>query len=141
MTFFRSYMKPGKGVDPDAQPKRAFFRFFEIIGRKLWKMAKVNLLYAIAVIPTFVLVFWLSGYITYAMSSVLGGEDQSMVLLFDSIIRFILTYLFTVIWEWALPLRDLLISCVILPEKNMSGYGAISKMLRGVISNSRQLFL
>ena len=98
MAFFRSYMKPGKGVDPDAPPKRAFFRFFEILGRKLWKMAKVNLLYAIAVIPAFVLVFWLSGYITYAMSSVLGGEDHAMVLLFDTILRLIVTYLFAVIW-------------------------------------------
>ncbi len=98
MAFFRSYMKPGKGIDPDAPPKRAFFRFFEIIGRKFWKMAKANLLYAISIIPTFILVFWLSGYVTYAMSSALGGEDQSMVLQFDILFRLLVTYLFAIIW-------------------------------------------
>ena len=98
MAFFRSYMKPGKGIDPDAPPKRAFFRFFEVMGRKFWKMSKANLLYAIAVIPTFILVFWLSGYVTYGISSALGGEDQSLVLQFDIMFRLLVTYLFTIIW-------------------------------------------
>lgn len=96
--FSRSYMKPGKGIDPDAPPKRAFFRFFDIIGRKFWKFIKINMLYALTIIPTFIIVLYLSGYLTNSAAVSLGGGDQNMALYFDVLFRTVITYLFVVFW-------------------------------------------
>lgn len=60
MGLFNGYLKEGKGVDPDAPQKRSFFRFFDIFFRKLWHFAKANLLYSVALIPTFIVVYFIS---------------------------------------------------------------------------------
>lgn len=60
--FFRpDYSTPGKGVnkrDPN-QPK--FSIFLEILPRKLWDLFKVNLLYILAAIPTFLVTMFVVG--------------------------------------------------------------------------------
>ncbi len=45
------YFKPGKGVEKDAPEKNAFFRFFEIFGRKLGRFIQVNLIYLVVLLP------------------------------------------------------------------------------------------
>ena len=44
---FGNYSKPGPGVSKDEIPKIAPVRFFEIVGRKFWKLIQVNLLFLI----------------------------------------------------------------------------------------------
>ena len=43
--------RPGPGVDKDAPQKKSFVVFFEILGRKFWKLCIVNLLYVVAFLP------------------------------------------------------------------------------------------
>ncbi len=47
----RSYFRPGKGVDRDEPQKKAFFRFFELYGRKFWRYVLINLIYLAVLLP------------------------------------------------------------------------------------------
>ena len=113
--FSRSFDKPGKGIDPNEPQKRSFFRFMDILGRKFWHFSKVNMLYAVALIPTFVIVFlFLSGMISNTILSkmdimgivsqtVEGAENvqqqfNQFTVIIDLFVRFIVTILFTVFW-------------------------------------------
>lgn len=122
MGFFTpSYDKPGKGIDPDAPQKRSFFRFFDIFFRKFWKFIKINLLYVLVSIPTFALIFFLSGIISNSFLSMNGTEEMFrsiaeqiaqasenaggadyqysvLVVTFDLFIRLIISYLFMTLW-------------------------------------------
>lgn len=122
MGFFTpSYDKPGKGIDPDAPQKRSFFRFFDIFFRKFWKFIKINLLYVLVSIPTFALVFFLSGIISNLFLSMNGTEElfrsiaeqiaqasenaggadyqySVLVVTFDLFIRLAISYLFMTLW-------------------------------------------
>ena len=59
MGFFsyRSYYKPGKGVEKDAPEKNAFFRFFEIYGRKFWRFIEVNLVFFVILLPLLLTIY------------------------------------------------------------------------------------
>ena len=46
-----NYSKPGPGVDNDGPKKKRFFYFFELYGRKFWKLLELNLLYVLCCIP------------------------------------------------------------------------------------------
>ena len=54
---YKSYYKPGKGVEKDAPEKNAFFRFFEIYGRKFWRFLEVNLIYLLILLPLLLTVY------------------------------------------------------------------------------------
>jgi len=56
---FFDYTKPGPGVDKEAPQKHGFFVFWEILGRKFWKLTGLNLLYAVCSIPAFIIYFLL----------------------------------------------------------------------------------
>lgn len=43
--------KPGPGVSKDEPQKKAFFKFFELYGRKFWKLVIANLLYVLVSLP------------------------------------------------------------------------------------------
>lgn len=53
----KSYYKPGKGVDKEAPEKNAFFRFFELYGRKFWRFIQVNFIYLIVLLPMLMTVY------------------------------------------------------------------------------------
>ena len=46
-----NYSKPGPGVDKNGPKKKRFFYFFELYGRKFWKLIELNLLYLVCCIP------------------------------------------------------------------------------------------
>ncbi len=51
--FKKLYLKEGKGIDKDEPEKRAFFRFWEIVWLKRFKLVAINLLYFVCnLIPT-----------------------------------------------------------------------------------------
>ncbi len=43
--------KPGKGVDREAKPKNAFFRFFELLVQRIYKICVFNIIYFICILP------------------------------------------------------------------------------------------
>lgn len=53
----KSYYKPGKGIEKDAPEKNAFFRFFEVYGRKFWRFIQVNFIYLIVLLPMLMTVY------------------------------------------------------------------------------------
>ncbi len=55
--FDRRYYKPGKGVDENAPEKNAFFRFFELYGRRFWRFLEVNILYVIILLPILMAIY------------------------------------------------------------------------------------
>lgn len=65
--FFNSkkYYKPGPGVEADEPKKRAFFRFFELYGRKIWKYIEINAIYFVILLPIILFIYsriYLVGY-------------------------------------------------------------------------------
>lgn len=63
--FGFNYSKPGPGVSKDEPQKKAFFRFFGILGSKFWDLIKMNMLYFITIIiPCIPLIFTLFALFT-----------------------------------------------------------------------------
>ncbi len=60
MGFFGlfNFDKPGPGVDKDAPEKRGFFLFFDILGRKFWRLVSLSLSYTLFAIPAFLVYFF-----------------------------------------------------------------------------------
>lgn len=54
---YKSYYKPGKGVEKDAPQKNAFFRFFEIYGRKFWRFIEVNVIFLVVLLPMLMTIY------------------------------------------------------------------------------------
>lgn len=54
---YKRYYKPGKGVEKDAPEKNAFFKFFELFGRKFWRFIEVNLIFLIILLPMLMAIY------------------------------------------------------------------------------------
>lgn len=61
--FKANYAKPGPGVSKDAPQKRRIIVFFEILGRKYWKLAQANLVFLAMCLVIFALVLLLNNLI------------------------------------------------------------------------------
>ncbi|MBQ8165007.1 MAG: hypothetical protein IJZ94_04250 [Clostridia bacterium] len=77
MGLFKSekYTKPGKGVEKNEKQKRPFFRFFELLWRKKYKLIGINLIY---VLMNCVSVIFVCGIFAAAVGlygMFLGGSD------------------------------------------------------------------
>lgn len=53
----KRYYKPGKGVEKDAPEKNAFFKFFELFGRKFWRFIEVNLIFLVVILPILLAIY------------------------------------------------------------------------------------
>jgi len=51
MGLFGNYEASGAGIAKDAPKKKPFFRFWELVGRKFWKLIEVNLLLMSSLLP------------------------------------------------------------------------------------------
>ena len=111
MGFFNSnYSRPGPGVSKDEPKKKGLARFYQIFLRKFWDLIKLNLLYIVTLIPTFAVVFILSGMIsnrlgvnaeTLAMlddGSVSAVSAAQVSITADILVRFYISSLFAVLW-------------------------------------------
>ncbi|MDL2288964.1 hypothetical protein LJC32_06295 [Oscillospiraceae bacterium OttesenSCG-928-F05] len=77
--FGINYSKPGKGVDPNAPEKNAFFTFFELYGRRFVRLMGVNILYFLCIFPLFSY-----GYaLLFSQLSQLTGGERIMTPLLD----------------------------------------------------------
>lgn len=96
--FFRSYNKPGPGIDPDAPQKRSFFRFFDIFFRKFWHFSKANLLYSVALIPTFIIIMFMMYIVVLKIAEGTGvafENEQVIWLIFPALF---ITNLYISLW-------------------------------------------
>ena len=80
--FSFNYSKPGPGVDKDAPKKKGIFLYFELLGRKFFKLCQVNMLYFLCSIPYIVLMFLFTmgmfgGYFTEMVTNALGADAGS----------------------------------------------------------------
>lgn len=78
---FFDYTKPGPGVPKDAPPKARIIVFFEILGRKFWKLVSINLMFFLFNLPATLLMMFITGYFIPQMIS----DDPLM----DLMVRFI----------------------------------------------------
>lgn len=51
MPLFGKHENAGSGIAKDAPQKKPFFRFWELLGRKFWKLMEVNMMMCLSVIP------------------------------------------------------------------------------------------
>lgn len=71
MSLFGNYETPGKGIPKAPMEKKGIFKFFEIYGRRIWKLIQLNIIYVIFCIP--VVTF---GPATAAMTKVARNYSQ-----------------------------------------------------------------
>ncbi len=57
--FSRNYEKAGAGIAKNAPKKKGFFRYWEIFGRKFWKLIGLNFFYFLFFVPLIAGVFFL----------------------------------------------------------------------------------
>lgn len=108
--FNRNYSTPGPGISKNAPKKKGLHLFYEIFFRKFWKLIQLNLLYLLTLIPTFAIVFVLSGMISNrlgisadAISSLTGTafsevEAARLSITMDLLIRLFVSLFFTIFW-------------------------------------------
>lgn len=106
--FNTDYSKPGAGVSKNAPKKKGLALFYELFFRKFWKLMQLNLLYILTLIPTFAVIFILSGMISNRLGvrvDALGkflelGEAEAarISITADLLIRLIVSLLFTIFW-------------------------------------------
>lgn len=75
MGLFGNYENAGAGIAKDAPKKKPFFRFWELTGRKFWKLIELNMLYMTCFLPVFaaVLVIWFCINTYETMALLLAG--------------------------------------------------------------------
>lgn len=92
------YTKPGRGIDPDAPKKRAFFRFFETFGLRFWKLVKLNMISILAMLPTAIILLVLSGFVANRLAYNLADGNMQVAIPYAAILRVMVVYFFTVLW-------------------------------------------
>lgn len=108
--FNRNYSTPGPGISKNAPKKKGLNLFYDIFFRKFWKLIQLNVIYIITLLPTFAIVFVLSGMISNKLGinmdalSALSGAAFSEIdaarisITADLMIRLIISIFFTVFW-------------------------------------------
>ena len=51
MSLFGNYDTPGRGIPKAPMEKKGIFKFFEIYGRRFWKLIQLNLIFILSCIP------------------------------------------------------------------------------------------
>lgn len=77
MGLFNSYLKEGPGVEKDAPKKKGIFLFFEVFGRKFFKLMQANILYFLVSIPFLALALFV---LAPMVSKGLGISDAILAL-------------------------------------------------------------
>lgn len=107
--FNSNYSKPGPGIYKDTPKKKGLNLFYEIFFRKFWKIIQLNIMYIVTLLPTFAVVFVLSGMISNKLA--LDGSSMAAVIqnaseldaakvsvTMDLLIRLYISIGFTIFW-------------------------------------------
>ncbi|MBQ2285483.1 MAG: DUF624 domain-containing protein [Clostridia bacterium] len=90
---FFDYTKPGKGVSKDDVAKTGVSLYFDILGRRFWKLILLNLFYIIASIPAIIITWFISTYFVTWTASIAGlniEENASALLLLGIVLSVII---------------------------------------------------
>ena len=82
MAGFFNYSKAGKGIKKEDLDKSGVGLYFDIFGRRLWKLMTLNLMYLAVSIPAIIIVYYITTYLfTYLMSltGVNAGEIADVI--------------------------------------------------------------
>ena len=85
MPLFGGYEQSGPGIAKNAPKKKPFFRFWELTGRKFWKLLELNLLMMCCGIPLI---------IGFAAVLILGETDTSAAMLIAAVMGLLFAALF-----------------------------------------------
>lgn len=108
--FGGNYSKPGPGVYKNAPEKKGLNLFYEIFFRKFWKLIQLNLMYIATLLPTFAIIFLLSGMISNKLTvntdalaalsdaSFTQAQAAQISITMDLMTRFFISVFFTVFW-------------------------------------------
>lgn len=106
--FNSNYSKPGPGVYKDTPKKKGLSLFYELFFRKFWKLIQLNLLYILTLIPTFAIIFILSGMISNKLginADTLGKfievsevDAARISITMDLLTRLFISLFFTIFW-------------------------------------------
>lgn len=108
--FGGNYSKPGPGVYKNAPEKKGLNLFYEIFFRKFWKLIQLNLMYIVTLLPTFAIIFLLSGMISNKLTvntdalaalsdaSFTQAQAAQISITMDLMTRFFISVFFTVFW-------------------------------------------
>ncbi|MBR2088763.1 MAG: hypothetical protein IJ906_16885 [Oscillospiraceae bacterium] len=75
MPLFGNYEKAGSGISKERTQKKPFFRFWEILGRKFWKLMELNMILALSALPlvaALAAIFYLGQRYTAAALTIAG---------------------------------------------------------------------
>lgn len=106
--FNNNYSKPGPGIYKDTPKKKGLALFYELFFRKFWKLVQLNLLYIVTLIPTFAVMFILSGMISNKLGISVDALEKIMEIsevdaarisiTSDLLTRLFVSVFFTVFW-------------------------------------------
>ena len=85
LPLFRNYESSGAGIAKNAPQKKPFFRFWELVGRKFWKLMEVNMLMTVTFLPVVIAVmvfFGLGATNTELALGIIGVLAVLFVLIF-----------------------------------------------------------
>ena len=96
--FSFNYNKPGPGIDKDAPQKKGIFRYFEIFGRKFWKLMQANMLAFVCSLPFMAIMFMLAPVSTDAISAMLPSISTEELATVQLMLRFFFTSVIFFLW-------------------------------------------
>lgn len=85
LPLFGNYEKAGSGIAKETTQKKPFFRFWEILGRKFWKLMELNMVLCLSVVPLVIAlaaVFYLGQNYTEAALTIAGVMAVVFALIF-----------------------------------------------------------
>ncbi len=74
MAGFFNYSKAGKGIKKEDLEKSGLSLYFDILGRRIWKLIILNLMYLIASIPAILIAWGISSYMLEFLLRVLRSD-------------------------------------------------------------------
>jgi len=99
MGIFRSYDKPGPGIDKDAPKKKGLFLYLELLKRKFGRLMQASMLLFLCSIPMLmILSFIVFGFTTGAVESVTAGLETEQAAEIQRIALTFFTTLICVLW-------------------------------------------
>lgn len=91
------FTKPGKGVEKDAPEKARFIVFFEIFGRKIWVLLKLNLMFLLFNLPAIAIAFLVTYIFMPNLFTSLQAQSSEYTVVGEFFIRGIVGLLFCVV--------------------------------------------
>ena len=74
MAGFFNYSKAGKGITKEDLEKSGLALYFDILGRRIWKLITLNLLYLLVSIPAILISIAISVYFLTLAASIRGVD-------------------------------------------------------------------